>query len=120
MTDLTNYSSFVDGDLVQWTTGTNSIALAANATYAYGFGRDASGSGWAGLGNASGSPYAGGQLALVPASGGALTFGASYAATFKIRLARGAAAWKFSPGRICLWSKRTILHLPPLPSHRGS
>ena len=70
MTDLTNYSSFVDGDWVQWTTGTNSIALAANATYAYGFGRDASGSGWAGLGNASGSPYAGGQLALVPASGG--------------------------------------------------
>jgi O-glycosyl hydrolase len=84
MEEFTNYSAVVDGDWVQWTTGANPIALAANATYAYGFGREASGSGWAGLGNASGNPYAGGQLAMLPTAGGTITFGANYAATFEI------------------------------------
>jgi glucuronoarabinoxylan endo-1,4-beta-xylanase len=86
--EFTNYSAFVDGDWVQWTTGTNPVALAANSTYAYGFGRDASGSGWTGLGNASGNPYAGGQLAMLPTTGGSITFGTShnYDATFEIGL----------------------------------
>ena len=85
---FTNYSSHVDGDWVQWNPGTNSVILAASSTYAYGFGRDAGGSGWAGLGNASGNPYPGGELAMLPTSGGAVTFGAShnYDATFEIGL----------------------------------
>jgi O-glycosyl hydrolase len=85
---FTNYSSFADGDWVQWNLGTNTVALAANATYAYGFGRDASGAGWAGLGNASGNPYPGGELAMLSTSGGVITIGAShsYDATFEIGL----------------------------------
>jgi O-glycosyl hydrolase len=83
---FTNYSSFVDGDWVQWNPGSSSVTLAASSTYAYGFGRDASGSGWAGLGNASGTPYRGGELAMIPTSGGTITFGAGYSATFEIGL----------------------------------
>ena len=85
---FTNFSSHVDGDWVQWNPRTNSVTLAASSTYACGFGRDASGSGWAGLGNASGSPYPGGELAMLPTAGGAVTFGASHGddATFEIGL----------------------------------
>jgi len=85
---FTNYSSFTDGDWVQWNLGTNTVALSANSTYAYGFGRDSNGTGWAGSGNASGNPYPGGELAMLPTSGGAITFGSShnYDATFEIGL----------------------------------
>jgi O-glycosyl hydrolase len=86
MAQFTNYSSLVDGDWVQWNPGSNFVTLAANSTYAYGFGRDASGSGWAGLGNANGSPYPGGELAMVPTAGGTITFGPGYGATFEIGL----------------------------------
>jgi glucuronoarabinoxylan endo-1,4-beta-xylanase len=85
---FTNYSSQVDGDWVQWNMGTNTVTLAPGSTYAYSFGRDSSGSGYAGLGNASGNPYPGGELAMLPTSGGAITFGGShsYDATFEIGL----------------------------------
>jgi hypothetical protein len=85
---FTNNSSFTDGDWVQWNLATNSIVLAANSTYAYGFGRDASRGGWAGLGNASGNPYSSGELAMLPTAGGAIIFGSShnYDATFEIGL----------------------------------
>lgn len=85
---FTNYSTFTDGDWVQWNLGTNTVALTANSAYAYGFGRGTNGTGWAGLGNASGNPFPGGELALLPTSGGTITFGSShnYDATFEIGL----------------------------------
>jgi len=86
LTQFTNYSSFVDGDWVQWNLETNSVTLAASSSYAYGFGRDASGSGYAGLGYASGNPYSGGGLAMLPTAGGSITFGSTYDATFEIGL----------------------------------
>src|SRR2546427_11586641 len=45
--------------------------------YAYSFGRLPSGSGWANLGNVSADLYPGGQVALVPANGGVMTFSTS-------------------------------------------
>ena len=85
---FTNYSSFADGHWLQWNLGTNTITLAPGSTYAFGFGRDTNGSGYAGLGNTGGNPYAGGELAMLPTSGGPITFGAShnYDATFEIGL----------------------------------
>ena len=85
--NYTNYSSFTDGDWLQWT-NLGGLALQANSTYAYGFGRDSSGSGWAGLGNATNNPYAGGELAMIPTFGGAITFGSTHSidATFEIGL----------------------------------
>lgn len=85
---FTNHSTFTDGDWVQWNLGTNTVALAANTAYAYGFGRDTNGTGWAGLGNASGNPNSGGELAMLPTSGGTITFGSShnYDGAFEIGL----------------------------------
>jgi len=68
--------TFNDGDWLQWTG--LSVSLAPNATYAYSFGRTSSGTGWEAMGVASGNPYAGGQIGLIPVTGGAITFGASH------------------------------------------
>ncbi len=70
----TNFA-FNDGDWLQWTN--LNLLLSPNATYAYGFSRTASGTGWDQLANASNNPYASGQIALVPVGGGAITYGAS-------------------------------------------
>src|ERR1700677_619533 len=67
---------FTDGDWLRWSGF--SVTLAANANYAYSFGRTAAGSGWDELYNASNNPYAGGQIALIPPAGGTMTFGASH------------------------------------------
>jgi len=85
---FTNTASFTDGHWVRWNLAASPITLAANTTYAYGFGRDASVGGWAGLGNASGNPYSSGELAMLPTAGGTITFGSShnYDATFEIGL----------------------------------
>ncbi|HWX21853.1 MAG TPA: hypothetical protein VN578_18280 [Candidatus Binatia bacterium] len=82
----TNTSSFTDGNWIQWTN--LNLEVLANAIYAYGFGRDASGSGWAGLGHATNNPYAGGELAMLPPTGGPIIFGSShsYDAAFEIGL----------------------------------
>jgi hypothetical protein len=72
-------SSFTDGHWLRWTN--LGVEMTANTTYAYGFGRDASGSGWAGLGNASGDLYSGGELAMLRGPGVEnypITFGASH------------------------------------------
>ncbi|HZV36476.1 MAG TPA: LamG-like jellyroll fold domain-containing protein [Verrucomicrobiae bacterium] len=84
-------SQFTDGDWVQWTN--LALPVQANSTYAYAFGRDSSGSGWAGLGNANGNPYAGGQIAMIPPTGGTIAFGASgdWDATFEIGLSTNVA-----------------------------
>jgi beta-galactosidase len=68
--------TFNDGDWLQWSG--LSVALAANATYAWSFGKASSTSGWEALAVASNNPYAGGQIGLFPPAGGAITFGSSH------------------------------------------
>ncbi len=79
--------SFTDGDWLQWS-GFN-LLLATNAVYAFSFGKaDAAVGGWEAMGNASANPYAGGELALLPVAGGAITFSSShnYDAVFDVGL----------------------------------
>lgn len=69
--------SFVDGDWLQWS-GFN-LTLSPNTTYAYAFGHSSTGTGWEAL---SVSPsitdlYEGGQICLIPAEGGTLTYGST-------------------------------------------
>ena len=76
MAHYTNASfSFTYGDWLEWSGF--SLALASNSTYAYGFGRSASGTGWAALNTSPGTTdlYPGGQICFIPTSGGALTLG---------------------------------------------
>jgi galactan endo-1,6-beta-galactosidase len=70
----TNFA-FNNGDWLAWSGF--SLQLAPNTTYAYCFSRTSSGTGWEQLANASNNPYAGGQIALVPVSGGSVTYGTS-------------------------------------------
>ena len=69
--------SFVFGDWVQWQGF--ELPLKPNATYAYTFGRTASGTGWAALNTSPTNTdlYPGGQICLVPQNGGPLTYGAT-------------------------------------------
>ena len=66
---------FTDGDWLKWS-GLN-VLLATNKTYAYAFGRRPSGGGYAALAVAT-NTYAGGEIALIPTSGGAITTGNSH------------------------------------------
>jgi fibronectin type 3 domain-containing protein len=76
---------FTDGDWLQWS-GLN-VSLAANQTYAFTFGIQPTGGGWAALA-VSTTGYAGGEIAVVPTSGGAITTGGShsYDAVFDLGL----------------------------------
>ncbi len=69
--------SFSFGDWLQW--NGFSLTLKPNTTYAYGFGRDSSGTGWAGLNSSATNTdlYPGGQICSIPAAGGSVTYGAS-------------------------------------------
>ena len=70
--------TFSDGDWLLWS-GLN-LALSNNAVYAYSFGKATSAvGGWEAMGNASGNPYSGGELGLLPVAGGAITPGNSHA-----------------------------------------
>jgi hypothetical protein len=66
---------FTDGDWLQWS-GLN-VSLATNTTYAYSFGRQPSGGGYAAMAVAT-NAYAGGEMALIPTNGGAITTGSSH------------------------------------------
>src|ERR1019366_4580973 len=66
---------FTDGDWLKWS-GLN-VSLATNKTYAFSFGRQPSGGGWAALAVAT-NTYAGGEIALIPISGGTITTGSSH------------------------------------------
>jgi hypothetical protein len=88
---LASYTSqpafvFTDLDWLQWTN--LQVALPANAQFAYSFARSPSGSGWDNLANVSGNPYPGGEVALIPTTGGGMTLGSShdYDATFAVGL----------------------------------
>jgi hypothetical protein len=69
--------SFTDGNWLKWS-GFN-LTLKPNKTYAYAFGRDASGTGWEALAvsPSTSDAYAGGQMCLIPAAGGTITFGST-------------------------------------------
>ena len=68
--------AFNDGDWLQWSG--LSLALSPNTTYAWSFGKASATSGWEALAVASGNPYSGGQIGLIPTTGGAITFGGSH------------------------------------------
>ena len=67
---------FIDYDWLQFTN--LSLALPANSQFAYSFGRLSSGAGWENLGNVGGNLYAGGEVALIPPTGGGMTLGSSH------------------------------------------
>jgi hypothetical protein len=67
---------FTDGDWLKW--NNLSVPLASNSTYAFSFDRRPSGGGYAALAVASGNQYSGGEIALIPTNGGAMTFGGSH------------------------------------------
>jgi len=82
------YGGGVESNWFQWQG--LSVPLAPNQTYAYAFGRDASGSGWEHIGNQDGNPYPRGQMiTLSHTSGtGPVTYGntGSSDATFDLGL----------------------------------
>ncbi|MGD0816065.1 MAG: beta-galactosidase GalA [Verrucomicrobiota bacterium] len=75
-TNTSGNVAFNDGNWLQWSG--LSVALAANSTYAWSFGKASSTSGWEALAVSGGSPYAGGQIGLFFPYGGAITFGSSH------------------------------------------
>jgi aryl-phospho-beta-D-glucosidase BglC (GH1 family) len=66
---------FADGDWLKWS-GLN-VVLATNNAYAFAFGRLPGGGGYAALAVAT-NTYAGGEMALIPISGGTVTTGSSH------------------------------------------
>ena len=66
---------FSDGDWLKWS-GLN-VPLGTNQTYAFSFGIQPSGGGWAALAVAT-NAYAGGEIAIIPTSGGTITTGGSH------------------------------------------
>jgi hypothetical protein len=74
---------FTDGQWLKWTN--LSVALAASSKYAYSVSDLPGGSSsWFALAVASGTPYSGGQIVLIPTNGGAMTVGTGYSATFDL------------------------------------
>jgi uncharacterized repeat protein (TIGR03806 family) len=71
-----NGFAFNDGDWLQWSS--LNLQLSSNSVYAYCFSRTSTGTGWEAIANGGNNPYAGGEVALVPASGGSMTFGSSH------------------------------------------
>ena len=91
--NATNFT-FADGDWLQW--GGLNLSLSTNAVYAYSFGKaSANVYGWEQLGNAIGNLYSGGQLGMMPVTGGTITFGSgNYDAVFDVGLILPASlAW---------------------------
>lgn len=66
---------FTDGDWLKWS-GLN-VPLATNKTYAFSFGIQPTGGGWAALAVAT-NAYAGGEIATIPINGGTITTGGSH------------------------------------------
>jgi beta-galactosidase len=69
--------AFNDGDWLQWS-GLG-VALSANSTYAWSFGKASSAAGWEALAVANDNPYAAGEIGLFTPAGGPITFGSSHA-----------------------------------------
>jgi len=69
-----NVLGFTDGAWLKYS-GITNIFL-PNTVYAYTHHRN--GPGWDGMGCATGNPYAGGEICLIPAAGGAISFGSTH------------------------------------------
>jgi hypothetical protein len=88
-TPIASYTGFGGGtedDWFQWA-GFNPVPLAPNSQYAYTVGLDATtGTGYEQWADQGGNPYAGGQICLINAGGGTITFGKTgkFDATFDI------------------------------------
>jgi len=80
---------FTDGDWLQWS-GLK-VLLGTNQAYAFSFGIQPTGGGWAALAVAT-NAYAGGEIAIIPSSGGAITNGSSHKFTAVFNLGLRAAA----------------------------
>jgi hypothetical protein len=65
-----------DGDWLQWL-GLD-VSLSPGATYAYSFGRTPNIYGWEAMGTSYSNTYSSGEIALIPTSGGAMTFGRTH------------------------------------------
>ena len=74
---------FTDGDWLKWS-GLN-VSLGTNKAYAFSFGIQPAGGGWAALAVAT-NAYAGGEIAIIPISGGAITNGSGFDAVFDLGL----------------------------------
>ncbi|MFZ0826187.1 MAG: beta-galactosidase GalA [Verrucomicrobiia bacterium] len=68
--------TFSDGDWLKWSG--LSVALAANSTYAYSFGKASSITGWEPMAVAANNLYAGGEIGLISPVTGAITLGSSH------------------------------------------
>ncbi len=66
---------FTDGDWLKW--NGLIVPLATNNTYAFSFGIQPTGGGWAALAVAT-NAYAGGEITIIPISGGTITTGSSH------------------------------------------
>jgi hypothetical protein len=91
---------FTDGDWLKWS-GLN-VSLATNKAYAFSFGIKPGSGGWAALAVAT-NAYAGGEIALIPTSGGTITTGSSHSFDAVFDLGLQAAATNIPPpcrGRI--------------------
>jgi len=97
MADITNLDgAFNYGDWVQW--NFPAIVLNSNSVYAYAFHRDTTG--YAGLAtSAGGDVYPGGQMALIPAAGGPVTYASvgGLDGTFDIGLIPNGAPFLLTP-----------------------
>ena len=69
-----NVLGFTDGTWLQYSGLTN--ILQPNTVYAYTHARNTAG--WDGMGCATGNPYAGGEICLIPTGGGAISFGGTH------------------------------------------
>jgi hypothetical protein len=74
-----------EGDWLQW--NDLNVSLAPNSKYAYTFQRDTGG--WEEMANYGGNQYPGGEICIIPAAGGSITYGSSHAsdAAFDLGLA---------------------------------
>jgi len=77
---------FSDGDWLKWSG--LSVAVAANSTYAYSFGKASSTAGWEPMAVAANNLYSGGEIGLISPVNGAVAFGSShgYDAVFDVGL----------------------------------
>ena len=80
--------TFSDGDWLKWSG--LSVRLLPNATYAYSFGKASSTTGWEPMAVAT-NALSGGEIAMIPTSGGTITTGSSHKfdAVFDLGLGAG-------------------------------
>src|ERR1035438_1817860 len=88
---------FTDGDWLKWS-GLN-VPLATNKTYAFSFGIQPTGGGWAALAVAT-NAYAGGEIAIIPINGGTITTGGSHKFDAVFDLGLRAAATKIGRAHV--------------------